>query len=683
MDLTEIHTSPYKFFEYIKGLSLQKGLKPSKLSRMPIVFDSPLDLFKLYTTIRKFGGISKVTEKRMFRKVSREMGFPDSISNISHTLKKHYNNIILPIEEEFERIFMIIASDKSLPSTMPSVSSSIPPPLPPPIAPTAPIDHSLPSQYGHPSFDSLSYSLSTTVPTSSSAFHNSLYPDSKDIIYPHPEESHPLFHTSSALMHGSAATSSESHHKHHIQQQQEHFIFGPSQPTQLSHPISGSSSSSLSSSSGGTQTTTPPMISPSSTGSSTGSTGSTTSSTVSLWSNKSPEKDEEDEYVPDGEEREEHGDSADEFKAFKELAKRQHVAEKSRVEEDRRLGDTSNIIDLQKKASAQDGSDSSHPVFVQPQQAIPPKPPSEVPPYVAPSCNLCVDLLAVSEVAIRESSVPVLSCDKVLSAIGVGSLRMLVEYWRHYGISFDSRVLHTIATEKMTMSDIITSVTVFVTSGPIVANVVGPNVSHLALIIDPSFMSTPSCSSSSQKKKKKILCGEKKKQGILLKREEERERDVEEEHDESSITCNRRFHCPQLMDMEVCIRACITAFPNVQHVSLISNWGVCRASIPLLTFPRLLSVCAGIFYSLESSPEIPTSRFVDIFAQLCHKRGIVGRLEVGELGEQNITFGSVSTYDMEGLVERLGGDGIIVHGLELQSSSYKVEHTSDGILIKL
>lgn len=84
---------------------------------------------ELRNVVEKFGGIYKVTQKKMFKAVSRKMRLPSTITNSSTSLRKHYTRYILPIEkllgekqqEQDKPVIALALAEESQPGTASAV----------------------------------------------------------------------------------------------------------------------------------------------------------------------------------------------------------------------------------------------------------------------------------------------------------------------------------------------------------------------------------------------------------------------------------------------------------------------------------------------------------------------------------------------------------------------------------
>ncbi len=75
------------------------------MNKIPAVNKVDLDLHRLYTIVRKFGGYNKVTKQRSWNEVYKKLGLPNS-SNASHvlSLKSAYERYLQPYEEIYRKL---------------------------------------------------------------------------------------------------------------------------------------------------------------------------------------------------------------------------------------------------------------------------------------------------------------------------------------------------------------------------------------------------------------------------------------------------------------------------------------------------------------------------------------------------------------------------------------------------
>lgn len=76
---------------------IQRGLK-FVFDKVPTLGKKPLELLRVFRIVCKAGGGSKVTEKKQWKQIGRELELPSTITNASSMLRKHYLRLLLPIE---------------------------------------------------------------------------------------------------------------------------------------------------------------------------------------------------------------------------------------------------------------------------------------------------------------------------------------------------------------------------------------------------------------------------------------------------------------------------------------------------------------------------------------------------------------------------------------------------------
>jgi len=101
----EIFSDEDRFNAFLHATHL--GLR-TPILKVPTLGGKDLNLLELRMAVERFGGIVRVTQRKMFKTISRKMKLPSTITNSSTSLRKHFTRYLMP--------FNLLLEQKSSPT---------------------------------------------------------------------------------------------------------------------------------------------------------------------------------------------------------------------------------------------------------------------------------------------------------------------------------------------------------------------------------------------------------------------------------------------------------------------------------------------------------------------------------------------------------------------------------------
>ncbi|GIQ85293.1 hypothetical protein KIPB_006934, partial [Kipferlia bialata] len=90
---------------FVARLRMLHEARGFPLKKVPVVGHKELDLYNLFMSVQRKGGIRSVQDRKLFREIGKELNLPASVTNMGYQLRSKYEQILLPFLNELTAEF--------------------------------------------------------------------------------------------------------------------------------------------------------------------------------------------------------------------------------------------------------------------------------------------------------------------------------------------------------------------------------------------------------------------------------------------------------------------------------------------------------------------------------------------------------------------------------------------------